>query len=461
MNRAPCPADFWWDEHKANCNGQFIKIKEPDNFKSHPKRNDKSKLIDKTPNRNIANWFTKTNIPKPISSLPQISSQTNNTNIKKGDNYTSLSQIINEKSNKDLPLGIKKVGSTSNNVHGWGTSGPSNKAERDNTKSIISKSPQFSYSGTLGGSNTGQSNLLNKPFYIKNDKTDKNSLHGPIKKDSPSAVDKNPVDTFFGKSGNDLIFCPICNISILLEDINKHIDLCLINDQSKQKFETNTSVKLETKSLSVKEHNNSDKLSSPVQTHSASSVNEPAHTNINPGKRLKLDDLNESKYVSCPICNKMLLSADINQHLDECLLQTDKVHKIPTSGKNHVSNNDDVIYMNSSSDSDQDNSVIIKNPKNSISHVNTNNSMNVEQKCLVCNTQIAFGISLIEHLEECIGPIFNDDNNNDDDDDDDNDQNDQKIENKSMDNKYPCPVCMSIISENLMNQHLDMCLRNE
>jgi len=64
MNRPPGPSDFWWHEHQQICNGQFIKIKEPENFKSRSKQNDRSKSIskDSKPNRSLTTWFTK-NIP--------------------------------------------------------------------------------------------------------------------------------------------------------------------------------------------------------------------------------------------------------------------------------------------------------------------------------------------------------------------------------------------------------------
>lgn len=43
-NRPPGPNDFWWDRHKQDCGGTFIKISEPDNFKKpKPKKDSKEK----------------------------------------------------------------------------------------------------------------------------------------------------------------------------------------------------------------------------------------------------------------------------------------------------------------------------------------------------------------------------------------------------------------------------------
>ncbi|KAM7536104.1 hypothetical protein Aperf_G00000104414 [Anoplocephala perfoliata] len=43
VNRAPGPNDFWWSEHQASCNGQFIKIKEPADYKDKGKKAKKAK----------------------------------------------------------------------------------------------------------------------------------------------------------------------------------------------------------------------------------------------------------------------------------------------------------------------------------------------------------------------------------------------------------------------------------
>ncbi|KAL3320699.1 hypothetical protein Ciccas_000635 [Cichlidogyrus casuarinus] len=38
MNRAPGPNDTWWKLHKQSCNGEFIKVKEPENFNQKTRR---------------------------------------------------------------------------------------------------------------------------------------------------------------------------------------------------------------------------------------------------------------------------------------------------------------------------------------------------------------------------------------------------------------------------------------
>lgn len=42
-NRAPGPNDCWWNDHRASCGGEFIKVKEPENYvnKKQKKKDDK------------------------------------------------------------------------------------------------------------------------------------------------------------------------------------------------------------------------------------------------------------------------------------------------------------------------------------------------------------------------------------------------------------------------------------
>ncbi|KYN31805.1 hypothetical protein ALC56_13944 [Trachymyrmex septentrionalis] len=412
MNMPPSPKDFWWRKHQQNCNGQFVKIKEPENFKSRSKQNDKSK-------------------------------QNNNTSK---DNGTNSSHAVNEKDTQDLSLGMKKLGNSSNNVHGWELSGPSENAKNDDAKNV-SKTRKFSCSGVLGGSNNGQSNLLTK-FKLNDDKSPQSK--SPSKRDSTSisvagqaAADNSILN--LSQPRNNSVPCPICNIPMTLENIYRHIDSCIINDNTSLIDEINNN---------INNNNNNEELMLPIRTFSTSVAEQNVDTNTISNKRLKFDNLNDTiECVTCPVCNKRLPATDINQHLDECLLEADTARKATIPSR--ASFNDDLINLSSSSNSDLDNSVLIEEPQPSTS---TCNNDIVEHKCLVCNVQISLEISLNEHLEECIGSVFNDDIIIDDKEDD---NDDVLVENNSTENKYPCPVCMQIISENLMNQHLDMCLKNE
>lgn len=473
MNRPPGPSDFWWAEHQQNCNGQFIKIKEPENFKSRSKQNDRSKPIIQESFKKLTDWFTVNTLsgldgvvpPVKILGNSKLFIQTENdkpsTSKDNDTNGTNSSRAMNEKEDtQNSSVGLKKLGSSSNNVHGWGISGPSGNMKKDDNAKNVSKNPKFSCSGILGGSNNGRSSLLTKFKHINDEESGRCES---IKRESSSELSSatgqesvhNPVLNL-SQPRNNSVPCPICNIPMTLENIYRHIDSCLINDNTSLIDEINNN---------INNNNNNEELMLPIRTFSTSVVERNVDANIIPNKRLRLDNSNETvEYVTCPVCSKRLPATDINQHLDECLLEADAARKaaIPsTSRASYIDNN--VTNISSSSSSDLDDSVLIEEPKaQSCTSTSTckNDAGNLEQKCLVCNAQIAPEISLNEHLEECIGSVFNDDTMMIDDNEDDNDDT-LAIETNSTENKYPCPVCMQIILENLMNQHLDMCLKNE
>jgi len=477
MNRAPGPSDFWWDEHQRKCNGEFIKIKEPKNFKSHSKQSHKSKSKDQKPNKSITDWFTK-NTPaidataKSTSSMvsltnndSKILTQRNNDkpSTSKDNNGTNSFRAMNEKNTQDLSLGMKKLGGSSNNVHGWGTSGPSGTVEKDNAKNVF-KNPTFSCSGVLGGSNSGQSNLLTKFMHVNDDE---NHRRESIRRNSSESIARqersvNNSVLNLSQPRNNSVPCPTCNVPMTLENIYRHVDTCLINDNTL----------IDEINNNINNNNNNEELMLPIRTFSTSTVEQSIDTNTISNKRLRLNNPDEiAEYVNCPVCNKRLPSTDINQHLDECLLEADTVRKAAIPSTSRASYDDSIISINSFSSSDLDDSVVIENhsivneiPK-AQSYASTStiksDAADSEHKCLVCNIQLLPETSLNEHLEECIGSLFNDDTMIIDDDNDQNNDDMLVVENNSVESRYPCPVCMQIIPENLMNQHLDMCLKNE
>ncbi|XP_029165208.1 sprT-like domain-containing protein Spartan isoform X2 [Nylanderia fulva] len=491
MNRAPGPSDFWWNKHQQDCNGKFIKIKEPENLKSHSKKNKLKSKNQETPC--ITNWLTKNATDaaaKPSSSKvsltqsdSKILTQRNNdmpSTSRDNNDGTNSFHAVNEKNTQDLSLGMKKLGGSSNKVNGWGTSGPSGKVEKDTSKSI-SKNPTFSCSGVLGGSNSGQSNLLTKFNYVSNDEnhrresTRKNSLE-------PSSTvrqERSANSSVSNQPRHNSIPCPVCNVPMTLENLYRHVDSCLIND--------NTLIDEINNNINNNNNNNNEELMLPIRASTMeenNDVNTINNTNTISNKRPRLDNPDEmAEYVNCPVCNRPLPSADINQHLDKCLLEADTIHQaaIPSTSRasfddaaipstSRASFDDSIITINNSiydlkESVIESHSIINEIPPETQSHEKTSsdegNATDHEQKCLVCNKQIPPGISLNEHLEECIKNFFNDDimkiNENDKNDDDD----DMPVEINSMESKYHCPVCMEVISENLMNQHLDTCLKND
>ncbi|XP_012522847.1 sprT-like domain-containing protein Spartan [Monomorium pharaonis] len=464
MNRAPGPMDFWWKEHQEKCNGQFIKIKEPENFKSRSKQNISKPISkDNKSNNRLTDWLAKRISNQVIPTSSKASSNNNSKIFTQADNAkpstskdnggTNSSRAVNEKDTQDLSVGIKKLGSSSNNVHGWGISGPGENVKSYNVKNI-SKNPKFSCSGVLGGSSNGQSNLLTK-FKPSNEDENRRgeSIDGGSSAASSSAAEggyANDSVLNLSQPRNNSYLCPICNVPMTLENRYSHIDSCLIN---------NTSLIDEMNNNINNNNNNEELMLMPIQTFATSATEQ--NIDATPNKRVRLDNSNDTnEYVTCPVCGRRLPITDINQHLDECLLEADTARKAAIPSTSRASYDDSIISINSSCSSDLDDSVLTDDPQPSTSTSTCkNDTVDLERKCLVCNVQIALDVSLNEHLEECIGSVFNDDIIIDDKEDDNNDT--LVVENNSTENKYPCPVCMQIISENLMNQHLDMCLKNE
>nr|XP_033331969.1 sprT-like domain-containing protein Spartan [Megalopta genalis] len=414
MNRPPGPSDFWWKEHKLNCNGQFIKIKEPENFKAKGSKNkDKEKSTPEShgsPN-NILNWLNG----KPISSITDKSFTSTPKNVK------SISNI------QGLQNGLKKLGNNTNNVHGWGTGGPGSSNYSIKNTSVCST--QFSSSGTIGGSNTGKSNLLdkfsnNKKYFESDvniqvlDKTINTFINGKLEKSSNSIKEIKLVE------------CPVCDNFISNNDLSKHVDLCLTT-RDKQ-----STCKVSISKIQPKEGD--FMLSRKRKIDMDTSLN----------KQPKLD---KSRLIDCPVCNRSFVLNDINEHLDKCLSETDVDDTNPSKSNS-------IISVSSSPSENLSSSVIDDLDIYRVTNSNLNQVTKTNDfKCLVCNVFIPPEISLKDHLEDCIGSVFNDDST-----DFDNKRTaDTVLEiSSNQTDKYPCPVCMELILEFSMNQHLDLCLKS-
>jgi len=456
MNRPPSRSDFWWADHQRNCSGQFIKIKEPENYKS--KKNDKSKLSLKENEklkleREITEWFSKT-LPtvtprSTVNHSSKIFSQPNNDNDKpstsKGNNGTNSSHTMNNLYAQNLvnSMGkfVPKTHSDVRDVH------DSSKRVEDTKSNTAPKSPKFSYSGVLGGSRSGQSNLLTKFQHLNNSSNNLQESASTSSSESPPpcVTNRSTNNSSPNQQGSYVVFCPVCDMPISLENIYKHIDTCLVNDNSSLIDEINNNI----------DNNNTFEFIIPRLSGRASSEQENNETDSYSSKRRRVNESHDVEHVSCPVCNNMFPSADINQHLDECLERNDRIREIDIPSTSQTTDN---ININSSYNSELDDST-----ENSDSQPCTStptrksDAEDSKQKCLVCNTILVAEVSLNDHLEECIGNVFNDttvvnDDGNDDD--------VVFVKDDSMENKYPCPVCMQIIAENLMNQHLDMCLKD-
>ncbi|XP_076297988.1 DNA-dependent metalloprotease SPRTN isoform X2 [Lasioglossum baleicum] len=460
-NRAPSPTDYWWKRHQQTCGGRFIKTKEPENFKARVSKNkDKPISVPKSnssPN-NILNWITRPTLTPPVISTPKYVKPSSNTpnspnGLKKhgnstnnvqgwgvkgpsGSNATPKTNKIHS-NNQNSVGGLKKLGNSTNNVHGWGTGGP-NSSNGSPKVTSVSNTPKFSSSGTVGGSNTGKSNLLDK--FINSNEYPKSRVNVNTKmpdKTIGTFVNGKPEIPVNNRTFKEikLVECPACSNFISKGDIDKHVEMCSRTTDKQQPTCKASAAKIQTKDGG----------------NSLLPQKRKIDTNTPPNKQPKLDN---SRITNCPVCNQSFALNDINDHLDKCLSETHVNDKNATKS-------DNVICINSSSDEDLSASLIEESNTYSVSKSQINEITRTNSfKCLVCNAFIPPETSLNDHLEDCIGSLFNDDSTVLIDCDD--NETSDKASEISIDqtDKYPCPVCMELILESSMNQHLDVCLTN-
>ncbi|KAI4484680.1 hypothetical protein M0804_007246 [Polistes exclamans] len=504
MNRAPGPSDFWWREHQQSCGGKFIKIKEPENFKTkNTMNNPKLKAITKNTQKenSITDWLINNdnsskqhksnnistsqitpiskifksgnnknkNMPKSVGS--PLNAKINNkllddTPKKLGNNMnnihgwdvggpknSSTSKVVKKnpipKSSDPRQLGgiLKKLGNNTNNIHGWGVGGPNSSS----VPKVVNKNytPKFSCSGQIGGSNTGKSNLLNK-FCIKNNNeqqilSSKNTSsygstntpsYGSTNNTVLKSVQENTSNNTLNQNANDSVNCPVCNVTVSVNIINDHVDSCLENEDEQKSYNI--------KDTPPYSDVNSQMDTSPIKdtiftTPKRSNVMRKSST-----KRQKVENSHESESTDCPICHKRFKTTDIYNHFDVCF---------PEQCSSNSSDN--IIVIDSSSDCESPNSIFIDDSPD-IKLNKKPNIMHENHKCLICNTIIPFTMSLNDHLEECIGTMFNDESISFSDNDNDNSNSEDA---RATDRSYPCPVCMELFTENIMNEHLDTCLK--
>lgn len=336
MNRTPSSNDFWWAEHQATCGGQFIKIKEPEKSEKKKKgggggetkkrktKSEESKALEK--NSNLDWWIKK---PGPQ------------------ENETRNSLVQN----------FKKLGNSTNNVHGWGTGGPNAKISSNNKTNQPTRSNQslvLNFSGTCGGNGSGRSNL----------------------------IDKYPSSTNRDEGTRKAVTCPNCQLIVQETVINDHLDECLTTSTT----------------------SNHDKKRKNEDDYSTTSI-----------KIFKKDNAPNSSVIECPLCSKRVKPNNFNEHLDVC--------------------------SNSHTEEINDQTLLPKNT--STNSINLQDSPHV---CLICDALLEPNVTLDQHLEDCVSSVFNDDSSNED----------EKCDDEMK--KYPCPVCMTLVDESVMNTHLDLCL---
>ena len=529
MNRAPGPNDNWWKDHQTTCGGTFIKIREPE--KPQIKKGKKAKNDSKKPS--MDKWLLVSSNNKPGSNTINSKNSGSSNNISKpggsslktkgGSSVITMKKWDTNFQNSEEP-GIQKLGNSTNNVHGFGTGGPGS-SNNKSPKSTTSSGKQFSFSGTLGGSSTGQSKLARifspkvKPQSESNNKTDQVSLgptvHCPICKNlilenkanehidecliqkekenktpfvssTPRITNERNKMIEFSNRKNS-VKCPVCDRLITTALIMDHIDKCLtLQDEARSSA---VPEEFDSQSISVKSPASSSPSfilieGSPQNTILITDSDSETESPIRKRKSNSIVDFifkkpkiitNDDKKANCPVCNKLIEIDDINRHLDnDCLtkvpFEQDKSEAGPSSNDMTREKGDKNIKINKKGIGDQD-------------------EKDEPETCLICNTVLNPSISLIQHLEDCLGNVFNDDSDNSfsyinprvdvsldlaesgSTHFNDSEEGSSKKELFPQDessgkrrdfiessDRFPCPMCMTLVPKQNMSDHIAECL---
>ncbi|KAG7187900.1 hypothetical protein KM043_013868 [Ampulex compressa] len=296
------------------------------------------------------------------------------------------------------------------------------------------------------------------------------------KSEKPNLLDKEVEEVFHivsKKLDKKLVNCPICNNSIS-GSINMHLDNCLTRPKQTEKNThstvsnslinikcsptssvNNTSRRKRQKRKiqevdSTEQQTTLEKMFDAVPDKQGKKLNKTLNkrmdTELDKTKNKTLDMKFDKaphktlvkELANCPVCNGRFSFNQINDHLDKCL------------SSEICCNVNKTIILDTDSDSEPSTPIIDTAHDSSIVVLNSEC-----HKCLVCNTLITDEYSLNEHLEECIGNVFNNDSVEVPGIEE---ETNEVVEDRK---KYPCPVCMVVISEQLMNHHLDLCLKED
>lgn len=457
MNRAPGPADRWWNDHKSNCSGQFIKIREPEKPEKKISKDKESSKVPK--NQNTLDRY----ITSPMNKNPKTDLVGPSNSFSKG--------LFGQKDAIKSPGSFTKLGNDTNNVYGFGTGGPGSLSSVAGGRSNVQagKSPAaIHFTGAVGGRGTGKSRLLdcftstpkkskklnvsakeiatcpiceeNYPEETINAHLDdclmmvnKKNGNPPAKRPKLSTLDNKNTEVNVNQHN-----CPICNIKFPAEELNNHLDTCLLTENKSINTATAVTPTFHECCLC---HNYFDDAA--INDHVELCLlqqNNKRDSIVNlldsPKTIASTVDLTESStspiiktnIIRCPSCRQNVMMADYVIHVEDCLAEEKKkleVHTHPI-----VVFNDDFSKPGSSKQ-----------------------NLNENYKCLVCNTIIDKSIPLDEHLELCVVMTYGES-------DDSQDPIDEFSINSTEEEKHLCPICMKMIGTSLMAAHVDDCIKN-
>uniref|UniRef100_A0A146KJH6 Protein with SprT-like domain at the N terminus n=2 Tax=Lygus hesperus TaxID=30085 RepID=A0A146KJH6_LYGHE len=437
MNRAPGPNDFWFPEHQSTCGGNFIKIQEPEGFKSRKKKSEvtskgstkqvkpvtpKKVLVPSPSIRNFFNDPKKSSVPSPQPKHSGLDPPSKNGHPKpKMLNFPSTSSkppSVSKPVGKTNIAGVQngsfqfngkvnKINNTSN-IHGFGTlagGGAFRGGLKSNMGGTLIENPKSKVNGKSNdppGSSSdaiaptvqpfsGKGYVLSAPgaTIIDRSRSKLLSLYSQPPHKKPKVDDslckptiESKVDSTHDEPSISLqkVPCPVCGIDIDSSKINEHLDSCVQMDLTEE----------------------------PVDV-----------TNLPPSP-------SKSLFAHCPVCGKSVYKTKVNEHIDEC---------IQNNSFEDLSSDVDTNRPSCSSSS------FTADPPSP--------SKGLFANCPVCDKKV-YKNKMDEHLDSCIRLDSIMDSSGCEIVDLDVDEGDSR--------EVKCPCCDKVFSPSDINAHLDTCL---
>ncbi|XP_064072049.1 DNA-dependent metalloprotease dvc-1 isoform X1 [Vanessa tameamea] len=484
MNRAPGPSDFWWNSHKRNCGGNFVKFKEPE-------KHQKKKAPNPKPVADITKYTKKTNkdsktekISKPVLKDSNMLPDKSNTFTKSNSSSTI---VVTKKNNivfnPQVPKPLVVFSGKGQTISDTSTTNSEDVVER--VRNVwANKDLPMTFSNTKVSTNTKN---LNKH---KAEEIDVSSPPAKIKK-IDDYFKRNATSVLKDLYGQDFVItevnsnkrlsvvsvqsdsvdCPVCSSKISSTEINKHLDECL----NKEIIETICNDNEDIKPVIIVKAD-PDKVNNNIPAN----VSYSNYTNDEKSKSFKND-------IKVPnIQTKSIDSNDVPlQFLNiktECVDLTDLPNSnalIETSETNIK--NESVLNNNGQAKNRRSGAFVsaklekvdFKSTPTSPPRIkiepgcSENIDSSVEQKCPCCGEIVTKTIE--EHFDECLA--FFDNNTTIPTEgastsfanetiviDDDSDICDETLTLNATGTKSPCPCCLKMIELADMNDHLDICL---
>ena len=345
MNRAPGPSDFWWETHRSTCGGTYIKVKEPDGYKKKSQKSDVSQ--GQSDIRSFGKSNGKSNKPGEATTKGDNGKSDSNKLIttgggKKGNIFGFGGTSFNTPSNgmiqtkgragtHTINSGSKAKDNSSGGQAVQIDNFSSNSKNESSSSDIMSK---FT-ANRLGSSDSGRPissisvvNLEDTPDKVRqhvrniwaskqskldnveSDDTSKSNFQGSQHSSSkiqPNLKQKTLEQTLpipnkdttapsCSQPAKLEATCPVCGKNVSKSIINSHLDKCLGVTPEQSSSQSNAP---------------GIKRKSPFHNPF---IDDSEEQDIHQKISAKEDDS-----LQCPICNRQILKAEIDYHVNMCI----------------------------------------------------------------------------------------------------------------------------------------------